>query len=82
MYDHRPSHPYDAGTEHVGFSPTRRTFLAPSAKRREVFGELHEGAAASQEPLVKRTSWHVDCSVEIIDLFSGVAEAGGRKTLS
>ena len=24
-YDHRPSHPYYAGTEHVGFSPTRRS---------------------------------------------------------
>ena len=35
----RPSHPYKAGTEHVGFSPTRQTSRAPSAKRREVFGE-------------------------------------------
>ena len=39
----RPSHPYTAGTEHVGFSPTRRTMRAPSAKRREVLGEPHEG---------------------------------------
>ena len=37
--DHKPSHPYNAGAEHVGFSPTRQTLLAPSAKRREVFGE-------------------------------------------
>ena len=28
---------------HVGFSPTRQALLAPSAKRREEFGELHEG---------------------------------------
>ena len=35
--------PYYAETEHVGFSPTRQTLLAPSAKRREVFGESHEG---------------------------------------
>ena len=42
-YDHRPSHPYYAGTEHVGFSPTRQTLLAPSAKRREVFGQSHDG---------------------------------------
>ena len=41
-YDHRPLHPYYAGTEHGGFSPTRQTLLAPSAKRREVFGESHE----------------------------------------
>ena len=35
-----PSHPYYAGTEHVGFSPTRQTLLAPSANRRgELFGE-------------------------------------------
>ncbi|CAN0487828.1 unnamed protein product [Laminaria digitata] len=42
-----PSHPYNAGTEHVVFSPTRQTLLAPSANRREVFGESHEGLAAS-----------------------------------
>ena len=41
--DHRPLHPYYAGTEHVGFSPTRQTLLVPSAKRGEVFGESHEG---------------------------------------
>ena len=37
----RPPHPYNAGTEHVGFSPTRQTSRAPNAKkkRREVFGE-------------------------------------------
>ena len=39
----RPSHPYYAGTEHVGFSPTRQTLFAPSAKTSEVFGESHEG---------------------------------------
>ena len=38
-----PLHPYYAGTEHVGPSPTRQTLLAPRAKRREVFGESHEG---------------------------------------
>ena len=42
-YDHRPSHLYCAGTEHVRFSPTRQIMLAPSVKRREVFGEQHEG---------------------------------------
>ena len=31
-YDHRPSHPYNAGTERVGLSPARQTLLAPSAK--------------------------------------------------
>ena len=36
VYDHRPSHPYYAGTEHVEFALTRRTLLALSAKRREV----------------------------------------------
>ena len=34
-----PRTPTNAGTEYVGFSPTRQTLLAPSAKRREVFGE-------------------------------------------
>ena len=37
----RPSHPYYAGTEHVGFSLIRLALLAPSAKRREEFGESH-----------------------------------------
>ena len=42
--DHRPSHPHNAGTEHAGFSPTwQKLLLAPSAKRREVSGESHEG---------------------------------------
>ena len=41
--DHRPSYLYNAGMEHVGFSPTRRTSRAPSAKRREIIGEWHEG---------------------------------------
>ena len=40
---HRPSHAYRAGTEHVAFLPTMQTLLAPSAKRREVLGESHEG---------------------------------------
>ena len=33
--------------EHVGFSPTWQTSRAPSAERRGVFGESHEGLAAS-----------------------------------
>ena len=47
VYDYRLSHPYYTGMEHVGFSLTRQTLLAPSAKRREVRpasrmkGELH-----------------------------------------
>ena len=32
---YRPLHPYNAGTEHVGFPPTRQALLAPSAKRRK-----------------------------------------------
>ena len=39
----RPLHPYHAETEHVGLSPTRQTLLVPSATRREVFHESHEG---------------------------------------
>ena len=37
---HGPSHPYYAGTEHVGVSPPRQTLPVPTAKHREVFGEL------------------------------------------
>ena len=36
------SHPDNAGTEHVGFSPTSK-LLAPSASPNEVFGGSHEG---------------------------------------
>ena len=32
LSDHRPSDPYNTGTEHVGFSSTRQTFFAWSAK--------------------------------------------------
>ena len=42
-YDHRSSHSYMAGTEHVRFSPTRVILFAPSAKRRDVSGESLEG---------------------------------------
>ena len=42
-YDRIPSLLYNAGTEHVGFSPTRQILLAPSPKRREVLNESHEG---------------------------------------
>ena len=41
------SHSCNIGTEHVGLSQTRQTSHAPSAKRREVFSEWHEGWAAS-----------------------------------
>ena len=45
----RPSDYYNAGREHVEFSPTRQTLRrAPSAKRREVFGESHEGWSGLQ----------------------------------
>ena len=37
------SHPYKAGTEHAGFSPDQARTQSPSAKRRGVFGESHEG---------------------------------------
>ena len=39
----RPSHLYNAGTKHVGVSPTRQTPRAPSAKRLNAFGESQEG---------------------------------------
>ena len=41
-YHRRPSHHYNAGTGHVGFSPTRQALRAPSAKHREAFCVLHE----------------------------------------
>ena len=35
-FDHRPSHPYSAGTKNVGFSPTGQTLLAPPSAKRNV----------------------------------------------
>ena len=68
---HRPSHPSNAGTEHVGFSPTRQTLLPPSAKRREVCasrmkGELHPAKNLACEP----DFLALDDSVEEIDIRS------------
>ena len=33
IHGRRPSHPHNAGTEHVGFSPTGQALLAPRATR-------------------------------------------------
>ena len=33
QYDYRRSHPYDARTKHVGFSPIRQALLASSAMK-------------------------------------------------
>ena len=62
IYNHRPSHPLNAGTEQIGFSPTRQTFdcsdKARSAARccaSRLKGELH--------PLVK-----VTCEAESLAL--------------
>ena len=58
-YDHRPSHPYNTGTEHVGFSPTRQSLLAPSARQREVFGESHKGCC-----ILLRTACEADLHMD------------------
>ena len=59
------THPYNAGMEHVGFHIPD---IAPSSKRREVFGESHEGWTASyQEPLVRRSFLRMGGSVDGID---------------
>ena len=79
LSDHRQSHARNSHTEHVGFSPTRKTSRAPSGKRHKVFGESHEGWAASYcEPLVRRTSapcahvfLRMDDSIELLDIFYG-----------
>ena len=74
-----PSHPYNAGTEDVGFSPTRQAFLAPCAKNREVFGESHGRVASHpppREPVVRRISLHADDGVQVFGVFFfGVATA-------
>ena len=62
----RPSHPYYAGTEHVGFSPTRQTLLAPSAKRREVFGESHERVNCTLPRTARETDLGTLCVLSCI----------------
>ena len=49
--DHRPSHPYDSETEHVGFSPIRgrHGLLAPSANRRVLKGGREGGRKGGRE---------------------------------
>ena len=61
--DHRPSHPYYARTEHVGFLPTGQTSRVPSAKRRDVFGELHptKNHLSSGFPHLARTFLQKGC---------------------
>ena len=49
----RPSHPCNAGTEHVGFSPTRQALLAPSAKTKTW---KEDQAAASQPHRLSRAT--------------------------
>ena len=53
----RRSHPYNAGTEDVGFSPTRQILLAPSAKRWEVFDESDEEWAACLPRIARETDF-------------------------
>ena len=50
---------YNTGTGHVGFPPTRQALLAPSAKRREVFGESREGQL---RPARNRSCGGLSCS--------------------
>ena len=54
----RPSHPYNAGTEDVGFSPTRQALLAPSGKGggRTRGRESKRGEENQQEALRTRSA--------------------------
>ena len=43
--------------------------LAPSAKRREMFGESHEGELhPTKNPIVRRTLLQMDDSVELFEI--------------
>ena len=72
-----PRIPTSAGTEHVGFSPTRQTSLFDSTKREaplrcsasRMKGELHP----TENRLWGRSFLHMDDSVEKTDLLSSVA---------
>ena len=46
-----------AGTEHVGFSPTRQALLAPSVKRREVFVEEPTNSERTADADGRRSQW-------------------------
>ena len=52
MYDHRPSHPCYAGTEHVGLSPTRPTRRGGEGGEGTHF--MHGRSRMTIDPRIKR----------------------------
>ena len=55
-YDRRPSHPYNAGTEHVGFSPTKQTLHQERSAVIYSANRMKEKAASCSERLMGQTS--------------------------
>ena len=76
-----PRIPYNAGTEHVGFSRTRQTLLAPSAKRhvRRSASRMKDELRSNQEPLARRIFLHMDDSVNDFTSFPVRGEASIAK---
>ena len=77
----RPSHPYNAGTEHVGFSQTRQALLVYQARSavRWVFGKLHEGEGF----ILQRITCEAKLEHLLVRIFLGIGSSieslsGGR----
>ena len=72
---HRPSHRYNAGTEHVGFSPTRQTLIACTKReaKGEAFGESHEGRGrgerARQSSYTHRTDYYLQILIDHLQIY-------------
>ena len=73
----RPSHPYNAGTGHVRFSPTMQTLLYQAGRAVRCSASRMKG---DQEPLVRRASAslartlvHMGDSFGLVYQFSGLA---------
>ena len=61
-----PSIPTMPGRSTSGFSPTRQTLHAPSAKRREVFGESHEGWNYILPRSARKTDFGISCPLSYL----------------
>ena len=66
MIIYSSSHPYNAGADHVGFSPNRQTLLAPSAKR--------WGGGSSAQPCLKSATITADDLDHIVDFLDHMGD--------
>ena len=79
-----PGFPTMPGRSTLRFHPTRQKSRAPSAKRREVFGESHEGRPAYYYETVERRTFRtlrvLSCNWDTaFEGWTGVASSGAPR---